>query len=101
MIITSSIDPVDLPMLESSLSDDVLARCDELAAFTERAGGITRTFLCEPMRRLHSRLAGWMEGAGMRVRLDPAANLIGQYEGEVAGARVLAIGSHLDTVPDA
>src|SRR4051794_10609098 len=87
-------------MLECSLADHVLARCDDLASFTERAGGITRTFLCEPMRGLHARLAGWMERAGMRVRLDAAANLIGHYEGVGASGRVLAIGSHLDTVPD-
>jgi allantoate deiminase len=88
-------------MLETSLADEVLARCDELATFSEEAGRITRTFLCEPMRRLHARLGGWMEAAGLRVRIDAAANLIGLYEGSRDGARVLAIGSHLDTVPDA
>jgi allantoate deiminase len=42
-----------------------------------------------------------MEEAGLRPRLDPAANLIGNYPATGGDARVLAIGSHLDTVPDA
>src|SRR4051794_13983875 len=70
----------------ASLAVEVLARCDEVAAFSEEAGRIARTFLCEPMRRLHLRLAGWMEAAGMSVRTDPAANLIGRYEGARGGA---------------
>jgi allantoate deiminase len=83
------------------LAGEVLARCDEVATFSEESGRVTRTFLCEPMKRLHGRLAGWMEAAGMNVRIDPAANLIGRHEGAREGARVFAIGSHLDTVPDA
>jgi hypothetical protein len=75
------------------LADEVLARCDEVARFSEEVGRTTRTFLCEPMKRLQRRLAGWMEAAGMNVRIDPAANLIGRYEGERDGARVFAIGS--------
>ncbi len=37
----------------------------------------------------------------MRVRRDAAGNLIGRYTGERPGLPVLAIGSHLDTVPNA
>jgi allantoate deiminase len=45
-----------------------------------------------------------MRAAGMDVRLDPAANLIGRYpaaDGDSDEAPALLIGSHLDTVPDA
>jgi allantoate deiminase len=80
---------------------EAFGRCDEVATFTEDAGKITRTFLCEPMRRLHGPVAGWMEAAGMCVRLDAAGNLIGHYAGIRPELPVLAIGSHLDTVPDA
>ena len=79
----------------------VLARCDQVASFSEETGKITRTFLCEPMRRLHGVLGKWMVEAGLVVRLDPAGNLIGRYEGQRPGLPVLAIGSHLDTVPNA
>ena len=40
-------------------------------------------------------------GGGPGVRLDAAGNLIGRYDGLRPERAVLAIGSHLDTVPDA
>ena len=46
---------------------EVLSRCDEAASFTEEVGKVTRTFLSEPMLRMHERLAGWMEAAGLLV----------------------------------
>ena len=65
---------------------------------------ITRTFLSEPMREVHSRLAGWMAAAGMTVRVDAAGNIRGVYpaasERDAAAPRFF-IGSHLDTVPNA
>jgi len=85
----------------TALAVEALERCDEVASFSEEGGRVTRTFLCEPMGRLHRRLAGWMEAAGMQVHVDPAGNLIGHYAGLRAGEPALGIGSHLDTVPDA
>ena len=86
---------------QSDLAAEVLARCDEVALFSEEPDKITRTFLSEPMRRLHGRLTEWMEEAGLSVRLDAAGNLIGRYDGLRPERPVLAIGSHLDTVPNA
>jgi N-carbamoyl-L-amino-acid hydrolase len=40
-----------------------------------------------------------MAQAGMRARVDPAANIIGRLEGSVDGLPAIAIGSHTDTVP--
>jgi allantoate deiminase len=85
----------------AALAMEALGRCDEAAGFTEEPGRVTRTFLCEPMRRLHERLAGWMEAAGLRVRVDAAGNLVGRYAGRQPDSPVLMIGSHIDTVPDA
>jgi len=42
-----------------------------------------------------------MEEAGLGVRLDAAGNLIGRFDGVRPGLPVLAIGSHVDTVPNA
>ena len=86
-----------------ALADEALARCEVLALESERTGRLTRTFLGPPMRRVHEHLSGWMEEAGMAVRLDQAANLIGRHpaEGGRDDAPTLLIGSHLDTVPDA
>jgi len=79
----------------------VLERCDQIALFSEDAGKITRTFLSEPMLRLHGKLTEWMEEANLAVRTDAAGNLIGHYPGLGRESPVLMIGSHLDSVPDA
>src|SRR5690242_10856675 len=85
----------------AALADEALARCDVLAAETERPGELTRTFLRPPMWRVHEHVTAWMRRAGMDARLDAAANLIGRRGGASPGAPALVIGSHLDTVPDA
>ncbi|MFD1106409.1 Zn-dependent hydrolase [Sphingobium olei] len=79
-----------------------VARCDALgvAPYSDMEGGLFRAYLTPAYAAAQSALAGWMEEAGMSVRLDPAANLIGRYEGMVADAPALMIGSHLDSVKD-
>jgi allantoate deiminase len=64
------------------------------------AGGLYRAYLTPAYGHAQVALAGWMEEAGMSVRRDAAANLIGRYEGTIPGAPVLLIGSHLDSVRD-
>jgi allantoate deiminase len=83
------------------LADETLARCDVLAAESEATDALTRTFLSPPMRRVHEHVAAWMRRAGLAVRLDAAGNLIGRREGADSNAPAVAIGSHLDTVPNA
>lgn len=85
----------------AGLTQDVLARCDAVAAFTEEPERITRTFLCEPMRGVHALVAQWMQAAGMRTRVDAVGNLIGRLPAAREDAPVLLIGSHLDSVPNA
>lgn len=80
---------------------DVISRCRSLAECTEEPGFITRTFLSAPMREAHVRLRGWMERAGMEVRIDDAGNLRGRYRATRSDAPSLYVGSHLDTVPRA
>jgi N-carbamoyl-L-amino-acid hydrolase len=40
-----------------------------------------------------------MEEAGLSIRVDPAGNLIGRWDGEEPGLPALVTGSHIDTVP--
>jgi allantoate deiminase len=82
-------------------SRTVIARCRELAAVSEMAGGTLRTFLSPAMRRCYEMVRAWMEAAGMTVRLDAAGNLRATLAGLEPGARVFVLGSHLDTVRDA
>jgi len=83
------------------LAREVIARCQELAGFSEDVGSTRRTFLSPPMRDCHREIATWMEPLGAKVTVDAAGNLHGLYPANAANAPQLLIGSHLDTVPDA
>ena len=77
----------------------VLRRCDELAAFTEEEGRLTRRFATPALWQAGETVRTWMEAVGMEVRRDAIGNLIGRLGG--GERRTLLIGSHLDTVRDA
>jgi allantoate deiminase len=79
----------------------IIARCRQLATCTEVAGETTRLFLSPPMREVHALLKGWMEAAGMTVKVDAIGNLRGVWPGPTANCPRLLIGSHLDSVPNA
>ncbi len=79
----------------------VMARCDELAAISESAGGLTRVYLSPEHRCANALVGEWMRAAGMRVWQDAVGNICGRYEGQSAGAQALLLGSHLDTVRNA
>jgi allantoate deiminase len=76
---------------------DVLARADELGAISEEDGRLTRRFATPALARAGELVSSWMEDAGLTVRRDAVGNVIGSRG---AGPR-LALGSHIDTVPDA
>jgi allantoate deiminase len=80
------------------LAETVIARCRNLAQFSEEPGQIKRTFLSPAMRDCMQAVQGWMEAAGMQVVTDAAGNLRGRYPG--LSNTSLIIGSHLDTVPN-
>jgi len=76
------------------------ARCDLLGVppYSEVEGQLTRRFLTPAHAAALSALEAWMAEAGMSVRRDAAANLIGRYEGAAPDAKALIIGSHIDSV---
>ena len=90
----------DIAGQTQAIAARVLARCDQLAAFTEVPGTIIRPFLGPAMRGVVETVAGWMRDAGMTTRIDAAGNLVGRFPGRVDGPALL-IGSPLDTGPDA
>lgn len=81
------------------LTDKIMARCDALAQCSEESGWLTRTFLRPPMRQVHELLSKWMGEAGLTVRRDALGNVIGRRPGWTD--RIFAVGSHVDTVPNA
>src|SRR5688572_18288886 len=46
------------------------------------------------------RVTEWMREAGLTVRRDAIGNVIGRVEGRDRAAKVVATGSHLDSVRD-
>ena len=84
-----------------SAASQIVMRCREIAFCTDVPGETTRLHLCPAMQQVHTKVRAWMEDAGLAVRLDAAGNLRGVRASANATGRVLLIGSHLDTVPNA
>lgn len=87
--------------MSNSYADQVMHRCDALAACTEEPGRITRRYGTPALKEATALAAGWMRAAGLHVRQDALGNLVGRYEAEREGAPTLLLGSHLDSVIDA
>lgn len=79
----------------------IARRLDELAALTDEPGRITRLYLSPAHRKAADLVAGWMADAGMAPHIDAVGSVVGRYAAVAAGAPVLVIGSHIDTVIDA
>jgi allantoate deiminase len=62
------------------------------------SGGVTRLSFSPEERQAKDLVAGYMREAGLQVREDAVGNLIGRREGTEAGAPVVLVGSHLDSV---
>ncbi|MGE0519629.1 MAG: Zn-dependent hydrolase, partial [Candidatus Binatia bacterium] len=62
-------------------------------------GGVTRLAFSPEDREARALVASWMRDAGLEVRSDAAGNLIGRREG-LSERRAIAVGSHIDTVPN-
>lgn len=71
------------------------------APYSDLEDALYRGYLTPAYWASQTRVREWMEEAGMTVHVDPAANLVGRYEGSDPEAPCLIIGSHLDSVRDA
>lgn len=72
-------------------------RLAALAELSMPGPGVTRLPFTPEHRAALDLLGGWMEGAGLDVRLDAAGTLIGRREGP-PGAPCMLMGSHQDSV---
>jgi hydantoinase/carbamoylase family amidase len=81
--------------------DRLWADLQEVGMIGYREGlGVTRLALSEADAAARNWLIKKMEAAGLEVRLDAAANVIGALKTASKGPKkVLVIGSHLDTIP--
>jgi len=75
-------------------------RLRELAPFGRTPeGGISRVAFSEADREARKLAVSWMREAGLEVRIDAAANVIGRREGREHRLPPLLFGSHVDSVP--
>ena len=79
-----------------------MARCDELAAFTEEPGRITRPYGTPALAaaRDDGRASGCARRAWTSASM-PSAICVADAEGSQPSAPALLLGSHLDSVRDA
>ncbi|MFH6785192.1 MULTISPECIES: allantoate amidohydrolase [Methylobacterium] len=86
---------------DTTLGAGVMARLDDLARSSAEPDALTRLYLTPAHAAAARQVTGWMDAAGMAVRRDAAATVIGRYEAAVPGAPTLLLGSHIDTVRNA
>lgn len=79
----------------------VRERIERLAASAKTPeGGVTRLSYTPAYRKGMDLVRGFMEEAGMQVRVDPLGNMFGHFAGQDESLPVVLIGSHLDSVPN-
>ena len=80
---------------------NIMQRLEALGKISDEPGKLTRTFGSPAMCRANELAAAWMRAAGMKTRVDAIGNLVGHYTGKKPNAKILLLGSHLDTVRNA
>ncbi len=85
----------------SDAARKIMQRIEALAKISEEPGSITRTFASPAMQRANELVGKWMCEAGLKTRVDAIGNLIGHYDGAKSSAKLVLLGSHLDTVRNA
>ena len=83
----------------------LMQQADLLAAFTEDAPRITRTYLSKEHKQAGAYLIGLMRSAGMEAGFDALGNIVGRYAAATPAsstpAPVVMTGSHQDSVRNA
>jgi allantoate deiminase len=80
---------------------ELVAQIDELGLLSDAEGELSRTFLSPAAYEAMGFVGHEMEAVGLKVMVDPAANVIGQLRSKKRTERTLVVGSHIDTVHNA
>ena len=91
-------DPDGLPHVDPSRLEDSVLILGEIGR-DPATGGMNRTAFSPADLEARRWFVSQLEAAGMQVRLDPAANIIGRIEGTDPTRSAIVLGSHLDSVP--
>ncbi len=82
-------------------ANDIFAQTRQLAGFSEQQDGITRVYLSAEHQLAGSAILRFMQDAGLTAQWDALGNVVGHYAGATRDAKVLILGSHMDTVRNA
>lgn len=89
------------PKTALSIGQEIMARADYLARWSDMNGGLACAYLSQAHRATAKQLRQWMTEAGLRASVDALNNVVGRWASEDPNAKTLIIGSHYDTVRDA
>ena len=78
-----------------------MQRIQQLAAISEDADGVTRTFGTPAFLDGRALVQSWLEAAGLVTRVDGIGNLRARLESSRADAKTFVLASHIDTVVNA
>lgn len=78
-----------------------MRRIEELAAISEDAQGITRTFGTPAFLQGSALVRSWMEASGLQTRIDSIGNVRGRLVSQNPAAKTFVLASHIDTVVNA
>ncbi|UOQ97129.1 allantoate amidohydrolase [Hymenobacter sp. 5317J-9] len=82
-------------------AERIMQRIQQLAAISEDADGVTRTFGTPAFAEGRALVQGWLEAAGLPTRLDGIGNLRARLESRNPDAKTFVLASHIDTVVNA
>ena len=85
----------------SSRAARIMQRIHALAAISEDADGVTRTFGTPAFLRGRALVQSWCEAAGLATRLDGIGNLRARLPSAHPRAKTFVLASHIDTVVNA
>ncbi|WP_196159700.1 allantoate amidohydrolase [Reinekea sp. G2M2-21] len=88
-----------MPAKTQDIVARVLARCDQLAQFSELEDGVLRQYLTPEHRAANQQVAQWLNDAGLMSWQDSVGNQWGRLPAAKENVPRLILGSHLDTVP--
>ncbi|MCB2407282.1 allantoate amidohydrolase [Hymenobacter lucidus] len=85
----------------TSRAEKILRRIEALAAISEDAQGVTRTFGTPAFLQGSALVKSWMDAAGLSTHIDSIGNVRGRLVSRQAGAKIFVMASHIDTVVNA
>ncbi|MGY3089701.1 allantoate deiminase [Hymenobacter sp. UYAg731] len=82
-------------------AERIMQRIHALAAISEDADGVTRTFGTPAFLEGRALVQSWLEAAGLPTRVDGIGNLRARLESPNLDAKTFVLASHIDTVVNA